>query len=1099
MSSLFQEPVFVPECLRVNTRVEGNWVRQLEFTGRTEQFGVLPYASRGVEGWELERHTGEKWLVVGRKSGVSGFDKVLLIPDAVALPRVAEELPVEGVRWLQSLAPASQADLEQRCQQVLDSWAAGFRLQEETPAGQPGLREPQLGALYAALSHWTVSGEPATIVMPTGTGKTETMLALFARKRLKRLLVVVPTSALRDQISRKFLTMGVLPRLGMFSSSEPLLPIVGLLNHRLTGGVEARRFVQSCNVVVATMTALGGSSGEARKAIAEECSHLFFDEAHHVPANTWNELKTLFEEVEKPVLQFTATPFRRDGKHVQGKSIFVYPLRRAQADGYFTKINFVSLWEYDPAKGDLAVATRALAALRADIEKGYDHILMARAESIDRADSLYRDIYSHLAADLNPILVHSDLTHQLRSEALAKLLSRGSKVVICVDMLGEGFDLPQLKVAALHDVHKSLTVTLQFAGRFTRVEQGLGEATIVANAGMASVEMALEDLYSKDSDWNFLLQRLSEGATDKQRRQTAFIEGFQNPDGVFPLSGIRPKMSTVAYKTQCADWRPEGVKPLLKGLQLLISPTINPVERVLLYVVIEGTPVAWGDSKAVKDFVHHLYLIHWDESQRLLFINSTNKKSTYKDIAQAVAGPEVELVRGELIYRSLHGIKRLILSNLGLLHALNRATQFTMHVGSDVASGLSQANISNRRKSNLFGRGFEAASNVTIGASYKGRVWSQRVAKDIQEWVEWARVQGQKLLDSTISTEKILQHAIVPTVVTERPQKVPLQIDWPIEFFKRNDEVCDIIFGEDVLPFREVDLRIAHFASTGSLSFILAHDDLESEYEVVFRDRVVDYVRRRGPDVFVKVSKTRKSLNEWFQDETPTITFADTSVLDYNEVYIPQKNWSPYPPDRIALWDWSGVSRKTESQYKGNKKTGKLDHRANSVQRRVLDTLIADAADFDVIFDDDFSGEVADIVVLKAAGDQLIIRLVHCKWSKEDAGLRVGDLYEVCGQAQKSVRWRSDIKKLFERLTWREKRRQTKYGLSRFEKGDQIKLDELRRRSRALYPSMEVWIVQPGLALPDVENEILDLLGCTALYLKETFDVELTVVGSISG
>jgi superfamily II DNA or RNA helicase len=35
-------------------------------------------------------------------------------------------------------------------------------------------------------------------------------------------------------------------------------------------------------------------------------------------------------------------------------------------------------------------------------------------------------------------------------------------------MLGEGYDLPNLKIAALHDQHKSLAITLQFIGRFTR-------------------------------------------------------------------------------------------------------------------------------------------------------------------------------------------------------------------------------------------------------------------------------------------------------------------------------------------------------------------------------------------------------------------------------------------------------------------------------------------------------------------------------------------------------------------------------------------------------------------------------------------------------
>jgi superfamily II DNA or RNA helicase len=51
--------------------------------------------------------------------------------------------------------------------------------------------------------------------MPTGTGKTETMLAILVCAQLRRVLVIVPTSALRDQLTEKFLTLDMLqgPRL----------------------------------------------------------------------------------------------------------------------------------------------------------------------------------------------------------------------------------------------------------------------------------------------------------------------------------------------------------------------------------------------------------------------------------------------------------------------------------------------------------------------------------------------------------------------------------------------------------------------------------------------------------------------------------------------------------------------------------------------------------------------------------------------------------------------------------------------------------------------------------------------------------------------
>ena len=45
-------------------------------------------------------------------------------------------------------------------------------------------------------------------VLPTGTGKTETMLATQVYRRLDRLLVLVPSDALRRQIAKQFISLG---------------------------------------------------------------------------------------------------------------------------------------------------------------------------------------------------------------------------------------------------------------------------------------------------------------------------------------------------------------------------------------------------------------------------------------------------------------------------------------------------------------------------------------------------------------------------------------------------------------------------------------------------------------------------------------------------------------------------------------------------------------------------------------------------------------------------------------------------------------------------------------------------------------------------
>ena len=112
---------------------------------------------------------------------------------------------------------------------IVSSWSNSFSIKKENQeANEKGLRNPQIGALYAILSHWSYSNEIGTIVMPTGTGKTETMLSILVSEKIKQLLVIVPTSPLRTQISNKFLKLGLLNELGIIPDNIKH-PIVGTI------------------------------------------------------------------------------------------------------------------------------------------------------------------------------------------------------------------------------------------------------------------------------------------------------------------------------------------------------------------------------------------------------------------------------------------------------------------------------------------------------------------------------------------------------------------------------------------------------------------------------------------------------------------------------------------------------------------------------------------------------------------------------------------------------------------------------------------------------------------------------------------------------
>jgi hypothetical protein len=839
---------------------------------------------------------------------------------------------------------------------------------------------------------------------------------------------------------------------------------------------------------VTTAQILAGSGDEVVQRIAGVSSHLFIDEAHHIPAPSWSAVRRAF--LHRPIVQFTATPFRGDGKHIEGKTIYQYPLRKAQEEGYFAPIAFLGITEYEDDLSDRAVAEAAVEQLNKDLAAGHDHIVMARTATIPRAEAVHA-IYADLAAEHQPLLIHNRIKARDRDEILRKLRARQARIVVCVDMLGEGFDLPELKIAALHDVHRGLAVTLQFIGRFTRAGGAIGRATAIANTADPRVEDSLRDLYAQNADWNAILQRLSEGATGREIRRAEFIGGFRDIPQDIPLQNILPKMSTVVYRTQGGRWRPDQIASVVGENRLYAGPTVNEREQVLMFVTRTFEPVPWGDLKAVYNTIWDLYLLHWDADRRLLFINSS-RSDYHESLAKAVAGPDAVLVRGETVFRVLQGIKWPILMNLGLSHAVNRAVRFTMHMGADIRAGLAELQLRNKRKANVFARGYEDNGRTTVGCSYKGRIWSYRIAYDIAEWVAWCKKIGGKLLDERISVDDLFAGAIVPEAVTERPRLVPIYIEWGERLLQRSEEVVQLEIDGRQTPLLEVGLELTSLADTGPLRFRVFTEDASAEYEVRFGEGEVDYLPVGTQHARIWIGRRWKPLGEYLRnDDVPIIRFADGSFLVYAELFRPSLHIGGFDPERIKTLDWTGTNLSREAQ--------KAQKDPTSIQYRVIQELQRPGAGrgYDVIFDDDGAGEAADIVGMKLDGDHLFIDFYHCKFSAgATPGARIGDLYAVCGQAQKNAFWKTDLDRLFRHLRKREGKRIARGYASRFDVGNLAKLRELEQKAVSAKLTVSAYVVQPGLSRGQASAAQRDLLGVSELFLKEAYGVEFGVIAS---
>jgi superfamily II DNA or RNA helicase len=231
------------------------------------------------------------------------------------------------------------------------SHSGDFRLSWNQPDGALSFRLAQVGALFSLAGHLQTSSEPAQAIVPTGVGKTAVICALPFLVPAQRALVVVPTTLLRDQIADELGTLQILQDVGAVNFPER--PRVQRVDHRL-GTAQSWLDLKGFDIVVGTPMVLSAENTRVAEPPEKLFDLLIFDEAHHLPATTWNAMLT---HHHRRAALVTATPFRRDRKLLPGSIAYHYGLREAMKDGVYAPVDFIPV---DSAEDDdEAVATKA--------------------------------------------------------------------------------------------------------------------------------------------------------------------------------------------------------------------------------------------------------------------------------------------------------------------------------------------------------------------------------------------------------------------------------------------------------------------------------------------------------------------------------------------------------------------------------------------------------------------------------------------------------------------------------------------------------------------------------------------------------------------
>lgn len=1006
----------------------------------------------------------------------------------------------------------------------------------ESQNGKDGLYKNQIGAIGAALAHFSTKTEPALITMPTGTGKTAVMIVLSYALQGEKVLVITPSQLVREQIARNFRNPEVLVNKGIIPGGSTL-PHVYELANIIDDAAEWEKILKDNDVVVAIPGTLNKIANVEETIGLKAFDIVFVDEAHHSRASSWVNILGFFSSAKQVLL--TATPFRRDKKDIRARLIYNYPLRQAYQDKLFSHINLVMVKTQQfatPEDKNLAIAKKAEEYYKARAHK--DHRIIIRTDRKHDADQLHAIYKAH--TELTLVVIHSKLGNATISSRIKQLTSGEIDGVICVDMMGEGYDFPALKIAAVHIPHKSLAITLQFVGRISRTNTLEGEtATLIA--GEHEFKIDSHQLYKEDTkDWSIILPDLHKLKIQKTEDEQEFFDSFENLSEQHssvtlqheePLSLDDDELNVFFHAKVYRIIPPAGYLATgdgnestlvdihstidFSGTEALKDPLVrhhhvSQNHAVAVHVVAElKTPSWYLKDDLIKDVKNELFVIHFDRDNLLLFISATVKETElYEHIVSQYLGNGVihDMIYLPHLKRTLAGWYEPRMFNVGLKSRKNKGNSesYKQILGSQAEMGVNPADKYSYTRGHSFGGGYDTVlqKNVLLGISTSSKVWSLD-EKKIKYFVEWCAEIGRKIGDPEMDKLALpLADLDSGKIVDEFPDIDVFFADWDAKQYYKNTSVVFLNENGEVMERALVftcDIKVIDRNKTMTILNICKNGaSCKVEYSLLPKAKF-DY----AADTQYKIAVTRGahfgSTDTFLAviNETPiNLFYEDLSKLDGRILFeFKKENLKTINSGQIKGHTWpSSVNVKKEFYTASEIATNAINTNTDfSIHDYIIDQAIQD---YDVVFYDHGSLEIADVIGLKGGKAQFW----HCKkQSGNEPICSIDDIYEVCGQAIKSVNWANRsllIKQLCERAD-------NNNSSAKLRKGS---LDQARTILESFdnpIVPVEITIVQPGLKTANLTTNqkaaferIKLLLSAAESFLQDVSSCQLSVMCS---
>lgn len=884
---------------------------------------------------------------------------------------------------------------------------SGSLARSHARAADGQIRRAQLGAAFAVVSHFTVHSEPALVSMPTGSGKSAVMTLLSFLLGARRVLVVTPSKLLREQLAEEFTFLRVLRARGVFPTDVPG-PRVAKAEHRLADEA-AWVALTKYDVVVATPNVTSPANAGVVGPPEGMFDVVLVDEGHHGAAPTWRALIECTHDAS--VVLFTATPFRRDRHQIPAELVYSYPLQQALDDGVLAPIDFqpVDVPEtVSDAERDQALAEQAATLLRAPEHQSANSRIIARTNVVKHAESLV-ETYGRLGVPMGLITASTPpprtarILRELRAGDLAGLVSVG--------VLGEGFDFPTLKIGVYHHRHASLPATLQFLGRITRLVPDGPKAVLLALREEVTDET--RELYASDTAWAELVPALADAAVESEAERRRFVRGFTPPpDRSLSISAIRPRKDFLVFEVEqdSVDLR-TPMESLGDGD--VIYQGVDQGERVAVIVTEHPYRPEWMAADTLDGFVYELHVVVKDQTGRFLFVHGPRDK-TIRDLVREMGESAPKLIGPVWLDRLMGAVALYRYFSVGMRSARaagKRLAAYRMLAGTDVGGAVLPSETRSYGTGHVIAQVYDpmtvdaetlAQSTVrpqqttSIGVSYgRGKVFSPDASHllDYRKWCD-RMVELAERRKGNDPTGLPNLNLLSPRTIEKFPHHPYLAV---LEWTALGSGAVVTSAAEGICrPIGEFGLDVVRLGDD-ELELVWCPEETPAWRGIVRTDGSVE--TRCGEAVVQDSLMGTMPLAEFLTDKPPTVFYADGSSSMGRVLFQPKAEYDDLDPRSVSAWAFSGVDIRKEADPPAAGKVNIITHVVGEFAGR---------AEVEFVVVDDRAHEIADVLVIEKANGsgRRAITLVHCKFSSKDfPGARVEDLYEVLGQAGRSVTW----------------------------------------------------------------------------------------------